>query len=109
MRMNRLREIFTNKPISKEQEREIQDYISKKIEEIHEIKLKPKGSVLYAADPFKEFYGDCTYCSHYFPCDLYCGFVTGGYCKLHRVGCGEGFTCKNNSFKIPFFESTKED
>ena len=53
-----------------------------------------KDGLLYMREPFKSFLGDCRYCSHYV--DPNVGFVEGGDCKLHRIGCGNGFTCKDN-------------
>lgn len=61
------------------------------------IKLIKKDNNLFCAEPFGSFIGDCESCSHY--CDLCEGFVTGGYCTVHNVSCGYGFTCRDNDSK----------
>lgn len=78
----------------------------KKLAEIHahavadreNVVLIPySDGILYVRKPFGGFLGDCVYCSHYY--DPGVGFVTGGDCTLHNIGCGYGFTCKNNDSK----------
>ena len=55
---------------------------------------KKSEPILYHAEPFCGFIGDCDYCAHViqFP-----GFVTGSHCGKHNIGCGFGFTCKDNT------------
>lgn len=101
-KMNPLHEIFNNEPVSEEIIQFMKNQILKDKAERHKIKLISHGEILYVSNPFKQFYGDCTYCSKYYSDELYCGFITGGTCTLHKVGCGPGFTCKNNDFKDVF-------
>ena len=98
--MNPLHEIFNNNPVNDDTIQFIENEILKKKSERHKIKLIPYGKIMYKSDPFKAFYGDCTYCSNYYPDELYCGYITGGTCTLHKIGCGYGFTCKNNDFEF---------
>lgn len=74
----------------------------KKIYEIHNKCVEDRKTVnlvsteelfLYRREPFDPFLGDCVYCSHYIDGGR---MVEGGWCKLHKTGCGWGFTCKDN-------------
>lgn len=64
------------------------------VEDRANVKLVRCDDVLYRREPFRGFLGDCECCSHYN--DPSRGFITGGVCTLHHIGCGYGFTCKDN-------------
>ena len=52
------------------------------------------NNILYVSDPFDGFIGDCEFCKHY---DDISNLTTGGYCLLHHISCGYGFTCEDNT------------
>ena len=79
----------------KAREKFLEKIQNERIEDRNNVKLVQKeDSVLYHREPFNSFLGDCRSCSHYV--DPNVGFVEGGDCALHGIGCGWGFTCKDN-------------
>ena len=60
------------------------------------LNFKKHDNGLIVSDPFTGFIGDCEFCKHY---DDISNLTTGGYCLLHHVNCGYGFTCKDNTSK----------
>ena len=79
----------------KAQEKLFKDLHDLLVEDRKNVKLVPDGDgLLYRREPFGGFLGDCDLCSHCFGNDQ--GISEGGWCDLHGVGCGYGFTCKDN-------------
>lgn len=84
-------------PIAKEREKlaqrmKLQE--SEFIESRKNIKLKPaENKLLWKSEPFDSFLGDCESCSYSEPIR---SFVTGLWCKKHKIGCGYGFLCPEN-------------
>ena len=79
----------------KAQEKFLEKIHNQQVEDRKNVKLvKKEYSFLYRREPFCRFLGDCTYCSHYK--DFNVGYAEGGDCALHDIGCGWGFTCKDN-------------
>lgn len=64
------------------------------IEHRQHLDFKKYKDGLYVSDPFTGFIGDCEFCKHY---DDISNLTTGGYCLLHHINCGYGFTCKDNT------------
>ena len=58
------------------------------------LNFKKRSNGLIISDPFSGFIGDCEFCKHY---DDISNLTTGGYCLLHHVNCGYGFTCADNT------------
>ena len=78
----------------KAQEKILEEIRNKCIEDRKNVKLVPaQDTFLYCREPFGSFLGDCCYCSHYLDGG---GKTEGGWCKLHGINCGWGFTCKDN-------------
>ena len=95
---NKLREIFfpTEEEI-KAHEKWFQELHNQAVEDRETVKLVlTRDPVLYRREPFKGFLGDCCSCSHYIDGG---GMTEGGHCTLHGIGCGWGFTCKDNDGK----------
>lgn len=70
--------------------------IDNAIESRELLNFKKYNNGLIVSDPFTGFIGDCEFCKHY---DDISNLTTGGYCLLHHVNCGYGFTCKDNTSK----------
>lgn len=70
--------------------------INNAIESRESLNFKKHDNALIISDPFTGFIGDCEFCKHY---DDISNLTTGGYCLLHHVNCGYGFTCKDNTSK----------
>lgn len=68
--------------------------IDNAIEFRESINFKKHDNGLIVSDPFTGFIGDCEFCKHY---DDISNLTMGGYCLLHHVNCGYGFTCKDNT------------
>ncbi len=108
---NALRKVFTS-GITQEELKQIEQLGTKlKQHRDTETRLVRYNEILYSAEPFQGFIGDCSFCSHYISPNL--GFVTGGDCGLHGIACGNGFTCKNNDSVEnngwPEFENIKNE
>lgn len=94
--MNKLKEVFSE---SEDQTRKflmrIHQMEKQNLEKRNkEVKLVKENHILYSAEPFQSFQGDCTSCSSYY--DPNRGFITGGHCMKHNIGCGNGFICSDS-------------
>ena len=79
----------------KEQEKFLEELHNKQVEDRKNVKLVlSSDGVLHCREPFSSFLGDCCSCSHCY--GNHQGVSEGGWCELHGIGCGWGFTCANN-------------
>ena len=105
MGVNFRKVFFPTEEERKAQEKWLDEIHRQSVEDRKNVKLIPaKDGLLYCREPFKGFLGDCDYCSNCYGNNQ--GVSEGGWCKLHGIGCGYGFTCKDNdsewAIKIEF-------